>query len=173
MVDDVSLHAWQMRWNIPQQAMVELGFILYTPAPPASLNCDGYSEDFVASNLLLEASRTGARLWRNNVGALLDDRGIPVRYGLCNESKKINKEIKSSDYVGITPILVQPWHVGVTLGVFTAMETKKVGWSYSKNDDREKAQNKYLNLVCSLGGIASFINGTGQFEKVVEKCQLI
>ena len=44
----------------------------------------------VQAAVRLEAARMGILLFRNNVGALIDVRGIPVRYGLANESTQIN-----------------------------------------------------------------------------------
>lgn len=117
----------------------------------------GMSEASIQQRLRLWASKRGVRLWRNNVGVLKDERGVPVRYGLANESKAMNQNIKSSDLIGITPVTVTPDMVGKTLGVFTAYECKAEDWSYRANK-REIAQLKWLELVQSLGGIAQFIN---------------
>lgn len=117
----------------------------------------GMSEASIQQRLRLWASKRGVRLWRNNVGVLKDERGVPVRYGLANESKAMNQNIKSSDLIGITPVTVTPDMVGKTLGVFTAYECKAEDWSYRANK-REIAQLKWLELIQSLGGIAQFIN---------------
>ncbi len=101
------------------------------------------------------ASRFGARLWRNNVGAMYDEQRRLVRYGLANESKQMSDVVKSGDLVGITPVLILPEHVGMTLGIFTSIEVKKSGWSY-RGVGREKAQKNWNDLVVKLGGIGVF-----------------
>jgi hypothetical protein len=103
-----------------------------------------------------------AILWRNNVGQLLDDRGVPVRYGLANDSKKVNEQVKSSDLIGLTPITFGGW----TFGVFTAIETKREGWTY-KGTDHEQAQLRYHNIVRSLGGIAGFAASPQDYQNLV------
>jgi len=115
------------------------------------------SEQAVQQALQLKASKMGARLWRNNVGVLFDDRGVPIRYGLCNETSQENKNLKSSDLIGITPVTITPDMVGRTVGVFTAYECKKEGWYYTGNN-REKAQLAFINLVQQLGGRGGFVN---------------
>ena len=115
------------------------------------------TEALIQSQVRMEASQQGFRLWRNNVGVAIDNRGIPVRYGLCNESKQMNKNIKSSDLIGLRPILITQDMVGKVFGQFVAMEVKKEDWKY-KGSDREEAQQRFLTLVESLGGYAKFIN---------------
>lgn len=115
------------------------------------------SEDTVQGEVRLKASQQGFRLWRNNVGVMLDKRGIPVRYGLCNESKKQNEKIKSSDLIGVKPVIITPDMVGSVIGVFYAREVKKEGWEY-KGTPREKAQLNFLNIVRFMGGDAEFIS---------------
>ena len=73
-----------------------------------------------------------------------------------NESKKVNKEIKSSDLIGITPVKITAEMVGQTVGVYTALECKESGWKMKPSDERAQAQLKYINLVRSYGGIAGF-----------------
>ncbi len=95
-------------------------------------------------------------VWRNNVGACKDQSGRMIRYGLCNDSKQLNEEIKSSDLIGITPIVIMPHHVGRRIGVFTAIEVKDPQLKLSYVDKRVKAQQKYIDIVRNLGGFAGF-----------------
>ena len=55
------------------------------------------AESRVQSIARLAASELGWRVFRNNVGVLRDDRGVPVRFGLANDSKSLNEQIKSGD----------------------------------------------------------------------------
>ena len=66
------------------------------------------TEDDVKKVILLKASKLGWRLWRNNVGVLKDERGVPIRFGLANTSKAVNGELKSGDLIGIRPVLITP-----------------------------------------------------------------
>lgn len=108
----------------------------------------------------LRASAWGSRLFRNNSGVLPDpNTGRPVRFGLGNESARINKEMKSSDYIGWTSVVITPEMVGKTVAVVTALEAKAVGFKPKheyRDGSREKAQNKFMQLIISAGGIAGF-----------------
>lgn len=103
----------------------------------------------------LAASKRGDRLWRNNVGAAVDSRGIPIRYGLANSSAQLNRVLKSSDLIGITPTVVTQEMVGQLLAVFTSLEVKRPGWRWA-GTDREQAQLAWIELIRSLGGVAGF-----------------
>jgi hypothetical protein len=139
----MNLNQWAIEWKIPFPAMEDLrrqlGIVSTDPKP-----IDGASEAAVQTRVRLEASQRGGRLWRNNVGVLQDDRGVPVRFGLANDSKQMNKIIKSSDLIGIS-----------STGQFVAREIKPEGWVYT-GTPREQAQLKFIELITSLGGDASF-----------------
>lgn len=122
---------------------------------------EGASESRVQSMIRLEASQKDVLLFRNNVGALLDERGVPVRYGLANESAKMNEAIKSSDLIGIRKIVITPAHVGYTIGRFVARECKHGAWRRGEDRKREDAQERFLNLVLAYGGDAAFAPGPG------------
>ena len=118
----------------------------------------GTSEARAQQEVRLLATDMGGRLWRNNVGAYSPPEGGHVRYGLCNESPAMNKALKSSDLIGITPVVVPPSWVGYRVGVFTAIEVKRPGWKFT-GAGRQSAQRAYLDLVASLGGYAAFSTG--------------
>ncbi len=88
--------------------------------------------------ILLQASESGARLWRNNCGMLQDAQGRWVRYGVCNPG--------GSDLIGWTPVN------GVA--VFTAIEAK-TGRLKPTHE-----QESFLAAVERAGGIARIVRET-------------
>lgn len=152
----IHLQAWAKRHNVSVEAMRELADIFTgvntesTPKPAKPK-----SEAGVTNDVRLEAGRKGVRLFRNNVGACADIKGRLIRYGLANESKRMNEHIKSSDLVGIRPLLVTPDMVGGIVGQFVAREVKAGAWVYRGND-HELAQLRFMSLVVALGGDACF-----------------
>lgn len=117
------------------------------------------TESDVGKTVLMKASAAGWRMFRNNVGAgTLVGKGF-VRWGLCNESSKMNAALKSSDYIGIRPIIITQEMVGMTIGQFVSIETKRSGWSFNANDAHEVAQQAWINLINKLGGYAKFSTG--------------
>jgi len=156
-----SINRWAIRHGVTLQALLELQelFGLYGGHElPKAMS--GTSEAAVAAVVRLEAASKGVKLFRNNVGALLDSRGVPVRYGLANESKQINEKIKSGDYIGWRPVLITQAHVGHTIAQFVSRETKAVGWRYT-GTEREVAQLAWAQLVTAGGGDAAFCTGVG------------
>jgi hypothetical protein len=156
-------HEWATEWNVSPVALRSLmqrigiepdDLLPETPAQALQL------EAFVQAKERLAASRQGVYVFRNNVGAFKDDTGRVIRYGLANDSKKLNKMIKSSDLIGIKSIIVTPEMVGSKVAIFWARECKRQGWVY-KGTDEEKAQLAFINLVNGLGGDAAFTTGEG------------
>lgn len=117
------------------------------------------NEASVKDAIRLAASKAGWRLWRNNVGQLLNSRGVPVRFGLANDSKNVNAQVKSGDLIGIRPVLITPDMVGQTIGQFVSIECKREGWKPSPNDEHEKAQARWAEIVLLHGGYAKFSTG--------------
>lgn len=124
-------------------------------------------ESAAQNHIRLEAARKGCDMFRNNSGVLKDERGIPVRFGLANESKQQNDRIKSSDLIGITPTYITPDMVGRIIGVFTAVECKETGWVYNPNDKREVAQKAFIDLVLRNGGNAGFATSPEEFRRII------
>lgn len=118
------------------------------------------SETPTINLLKLEASRVGARLWRNNIGAAHAPNGAFIRYGLANESKRMNEVMKSGDLIGIRPVFITPDMVGTTIGQFISREVKAPNWRWH-GTEREQAQLKWAELITSLGGDACFAIGEG------------
>lgn len=152
------LTEWMTKWKMPYAAIADLRIVLGQMAEP-SLSNTSLSEGGVQSRIRLAAAQSGWRLWRNNVGVLEDKNGRPVRYGLVNDSKKLNDEIKSGDLIGIKPILIGPQHIGHVIGQFVSREVKKSDWKYGEDLERENAQERWAMLVNSMGGDAKFTTG--------------
>lgn len=151
-----SIEQWGVRWGVHPGAISELRMIMGVHDPgPVDTNIKGMSEAAIQQRIRIDSSQHGCRLWRNNNGATLDENGRMIRFGLANDSAKVNKEIKSSDLIGITPRIITAYDVGVTVGIFTSIEVKRPGWGYTAQP-REIAQLKWVTLVRSMGGIGKF-----------------
>lgn len=127
-------------------------------------------EGYASQEVRKRASQWKARIFRNNSGVLTDKSGRPVRFGLGNESSKVNKEFKTGDYVGWFPVTITPDMVGKTIAVFANIECKAVGFTvkldYNANS-REYAQDKFNKLVINQGGIAGFAWDWQSVDKLV------
>lgn len=123
-------------------------------------------------NVWLRASVWGSRLFRNNSGVLKNDRGTPVRFGLGNESAKINKRLKSSDLIGFTPVTITQDMVGKQVAVMTAIEVKPAGTKIRtewNERSREWAQQKFIDLVNRFGGLAGFATNEDDVDNLVKQ----
>ena len=156
---------WAQRWGLPEQAIAELQEILVEPTRVVAVPAEG-SEEAAQQLCRLEAPKLGMRLWRNNVGACRDENDRLIRYGLANESARMNKAIKSHDLIGITQHLVRPEDVGRVLGIFTSVEVKRPGWHYT-GTEREVAQKAWANVVQTMGGRATFATGVQDLRGLI------
>jgi len=156
-----NVQEWANKWGVPQEALSEL----FDHESPWEPTYTGMTEASVQQRVRLAASKAGMRLWRNNVGGFIDDYGHFVRYGLANESTAMNKKIKSSDLIGITPHVVGAGDVGKTLGIFTAVEVKEGSWKF-KGNPHETAQQNFINLVRAMGGYGAFANSEQAIERL-------
>jgi len=124
----------------------------------------GGSEALVQQRVRISVADQGAMAWRNNVGATparcpdCNAPQVPIRFGLANDSSRLNKRIKSSDLIGCIPRTITPAMVGTTIGQFAAIECKRAGWKYT-GTDREAGQAAWLALISRLGGFARFTTG--------------
>ena len=114
---------------------------------------EAISEMDTQQRIRVKAVELGCALWRNNSGVLFNTSGRPVRYGLGNDSGKINKNFKSADLIGIGP-----------KGEFLAVEVKHPGWTAPQNE-RERAQWSFLLDVVTKGGIGFFVTSVEDFER--------
>jgi hypothetical protein len=115
-------------------------------------------EDYVQSVVRLHAPTIGETLWRNNVGVLIDATGRPVRFGLANDSPKLNAALKSGDLIGWRTVTITPEMVGARIAQFISRECKHEGWEYTGRD-REAAQAAWLRMINAAGGDARFMTG--------------
>jgi len=97
------------------------------------------SEQTIQQQIRLACSRGPTRLWRNNVGRLLDQQGRPVTFGLCPGS---------ADLVGFTTVTITPEMVGQTVAIFTAVEVK------APTGRATPQQTAWLEHVRAAGGRA-------------------
>lgn len=156
-----NLADWAARHGVSAAALDELrmmaGAQLLPPPPPDPKNT---SEAYAQSLVRLEAPLKACFLTRNNVGAVKDERGVPVRFGLCNETKAQNDQLKSGDLIGWRRVIITPAHVGRTIAQFLSREIKPQGWKFT-GQGREAAQEAWANFVNSQGGDAAFTTGPG------------
>lgn len=160
----VEIRQWATRHHVGQDALVELSAIL------GSVGTDetgGRSESNVQSRVRLAAPAAGMRLWRNNVGVLTDERGVPVRYGLANDTKALNDRLKSHDLVGWRRLVVSPDMIGGTIAQFVSIECKHEGWQPARPTNvrdyaHEQAQARWAALVIADGGYSRFVTAPEQ-----------
>lgn len=153
------LYEWALQWGVPLAAVQDLQRRMGVGTAPLPLESgDGTSETAVSVRVKLAAARVGTHLFRNNVGAMQDESGRWVRFGLANDSKQMNQTFKSGDLIGCKPVTIEPRMVGWRIGQFVSREVKRTGWTYT-GTERETAQLRWIELICSLGGDAAFTSG--------------
>ena len=155
-----SLFEWSEKYRVSPDAFAELLRIIDPPSTGIDSAPQG-SEAAVQADIRVFASRRGCALWRNNSGSLQDSTGRWVRFGLGNDSKRINEVWKSPDLVGINPVRIGLEHVGSIIGQFWAVEVKESGWNFNPKDAHQCAQRNCLRTVNAMGG-------RGQFAQSVE-----
>lgn len=153
------LYTWAARHGVSPLALAELrdGLTAVSQPQPGDGRSE-QSESAAQALIRISAPSKGVISWRNNVGALQDKRGIPVRFGLANDTAALNKRIKSADLIGGRRLLIEPKHLGSIILQFWSREVKKPGWTYC-GDDHEKAQLAWAQLVVANGGDAGFATG--------------
>lgn len=126
------------------------------------------NESAVQNHTRLEFANKFGPIFRNNSGACEDKTGRLIRYGLGNDSAKLNAEIKSSDLIGIVPTFAfVPGRGWCTVGIFCAIECKPSGWRMTPGDSRAIAQSKFHDIVRQHGGFAGFVSDPSHIYKVI------
>lgn len=125
------------------------------------------SESAIQSQVRLAAANQGLLLYRNNTGVAYNENGQPIRFGLANDSKQLNEHVKSSDLIGLCPVVITPAWLGYTVGVFTALETKRSDWRFQPGDKRAVAQLAFHDIVRQAGGFAGFVQSPEDMMRVI------
>ena len=168
----MNLAEWAARWGLPTQALAELARCSIVEPDPDQL-VGGKTEAYVQSAIRgLEAPAKGVFLWRNNVGAgtihqeadLCDTcrmkRRRPVRWGLANDSKRVNEVMKSADLIGLRPLIITADMVGQRVGQFVSRECKREDWNY-RGTPEEQAQLAWATIINDNGGDAKIVKAVG------------
>jgi hypothetical protein len=109
-------------------------------------------EHEIQQRIRLACGRGAVRLWRNNTGALVDQQGRFVRFGLCKGS---------SDLIGLRSLEITPELVGQRLAQFVAVEVKTGQGVLSPE------QRAFLRLVQKLGGVAAVCCSVEEAEQLL------
>jgi hypothetical protein len=112
------------------------------------------SEHEIQQQIRLACGRGPVRLWRNNTGALVDQQGRFVRFGLCKGS---------SDLIGLRSLEITPEMVGVRIAQFVAIEVK------TATGPVRPEQVRFLQRVAELGGIAGICRSTRDAEELLQR----
>lgn len=153
-----TLLEWQRKHGITAEALADLADIVGLTVEAGET--DG-GEKSVQDEARLLISKKGGRAFRNNKGVLPDKRGVPVRFGLCNDTPEMGKRLRSSDLISCVPVSITQEMVGTVIGQFTAIEVKKRGWHYT-GTEHEQGQLRFGELIIGLGGNFCFYNGEGE-----------
>ena len=111
------------------------------------------NEHEIQQRIRLACGHGPVRLWRNNSGALVDQQGRLVRFGLCKGS---------SDLIGLRTLEITPDLVGQRLAQFVALEIKTARGVVSPE------QRAFLALVEQLGGLAAICRSVEAAEQVLK-----
>lgn len=126
------------------------------------------SEAEIQQLIQMEGPKWHNILLRNNSGALTDQDGRLVRYGLGNISKKKNDSFKSSDLVGVRSLVITEDMVGMMMAQFAAIEVKREGWKRNLKDKRENAQQNFIDWVRQRGGVAGFASSVEEYKAIMK-----
>ena len=109
------------------------------------------NEGAVQNRIRLALSRCTTRLFRNNTGALKDQKGRIVHFGLWKGS---------SDLIGWNTVKITEEMVGKEIAVFVAIEVK----------DKGKAtplQKRFIDVVKQAGGLAGVARTVEEAQKII------
>lgn len=110
------------------------------------------SEQSIQQQIRLACSTGPTRLWRNNVGRLLDQQGRPVTFGLCPGS---------ADLIGYRTITITPEMVGQQVAVFAAVEVK------APTGRPTAQQSAWLEHIRAAGGKAGIARSVADAQAIL------
>jgi len=110
------------------------------------------SEQQIQQHIRIACTRGQTRLWRNNTGALRDQHGRPVQFGLCKGS---------ADLIGWRTITITPEMVGQQVAVFASIEVK------TPTGRLRPEQQQWLDAVQAAGGIAGVARSVSDAERLL------
>ena len=112
----------------------------------------GSNEGAVQNRIRLALSRGFCRLFRNNTGALKDQHGRLVHFGLGKGS---------SDLIGWKTVTVTPEMVGKEVALFCAIEVKDKGRA-------TVLQQHFIATVKVAGGLAGVARNVEEAEQILD-----
>jgi len=136
----------------------------------------------VQANTRMEASRIGARLFRNNRGmfytvdAVKKLIGLVIKGDLAGARAMSGKQRivragleadGSSDLVGDFPVTITQEMVGMTLAVALYAEVKEPNWK-KPTDEHERVQLNFITQASNRGALAFFITDHKQLKTLIE-----
>lgn len=164
------LEQWADDYGIPAEWLADLcarlGHLPEQTLPELKGRAENYVQNAVRiASAVRRPDESFYWLGRNNNGAYDEDHppSPGTRWGLGNDSKKLNDVCKSSDLIGYYSTFVTPEMVGKRVAIFTAVECKADGWKLTTGDKRAQAQNRFGQMVIAAGGLFCF--STGQLPK--------
>jgi len=110
------------------------------------------NEAYVQNKIRLAVGVGEVRLFRNNTGALLDQSGRLIKFGLCKGS---------SDLIGFRSITITPDMVGTKVAVFSAIEVKDKGKTTVD-------QRNFINVINKSGGFAGVARNVEDAKKILD-----
>lgn len=144
------IEGWFQKYNIPFEAQAELR-LLFISHPRGDDTPSTGTEGDVQNLIRIKAAELGDVLWRNNSGATTDDAGNFFRFGLGNDSTKLNMVYKSPDLVGLRcdgkPLFI---------------EVKEPGWNWT-GTKHEQGQMNFLTHAASFGALCGFAQSVEDF----------
>lgn len=110
------------------------------------------SEQAIQQEIRLALGHGAMRLFRNNTGALRDESGRLVRFGLCEGS---------SDLIGLRRVEVTEELLGQMVGQFVALEVKTARGRVTEQQER------FLAMVRQMGGVAEVVRSVEEAKRLL------